>query len=53
MDQALKQYTAFTMENLGFFEGKHMPLGLCNAQATFQRLMQNYPGKLNMTYCLM
>ena len=52
MDEALKQYTAFTMGNLGFFECEHMPFGLCNAPATFQRLMQNCLGELNLTYCL-
>ena len=52
MDKALKQYTAFTKGNLGIFECKHMPFGLCNAPAIFQRLMQNCLGKLNMTYCL-
>ena len=52
MDEALKQYTAFTMGNLGFCECEHIPFGLCNALATFQRLMHNCLGKLNMTYCL-
>ena len=37
---------------LGFFECEHMPFGLCNAPTTFQRLMQNCLGELNMTYCL-
>ena len=36
MEEALKQYTAFTVGNLGFFECDHMPFGLCDAPATFQ-----------------
>ena len=52
MDKASKQYTAFTVGNLGFFECEHVPFGLCNAPATFLRLMQNCLGKLNFTYCL-
>ena len=46
------QCTAFTVVNIGFFECEHMSFGLCNAPATFQRLMQNCLGELNMTYCL-
>ena len=52
MEEALKQYTAFTVGNLGFFECDHMPFGLCNALAMFQRMMQNCLAKLNLIYCL-
>ena len=47
-----KKYTAFTVGNLGFFECERMPFGLCNAPATFQRLMQDCLGELNLEYCL-
>ena len=52
MDKALKQYTAFTLGNVGFFECECMLFGNCNALPAFQRLMQNCLGVLNMTYCL-
>ena len=47
-----QQYTAFTMGNLGFYEFTHMPFGLCNTPTTFQCLMQNTLGELNLTYCI-
>ena len=49
MAPELQQYTAFTVGNLRF---THMPFGLCNAPATFQHLMQNMLGKLNLMYCM-
>ena len=52
IDEASKQYTAFTVGNLGFFECDQMPFGLCNVPATFQWLMQNCMGELNFIYCL-
>ena len=52
MEEALKQYTTFTVGNLGFFKCDCMLFGLCNAPVTFQWLMQNYLGKLNLIYCL-
>ena len=48
-----KQYTAFTVSMLGFYECKRMPFGLCNAPVTIQHLMQNCLGELNYTTCLM
>ena len=47
-----QQYTAFTVGNLGFYEFTHMPFGLCNTPVTFQHLMQNTLGELNLTYCV-
>ena len=44
MDESLKQYTVFTIGNLGFVECKHVPFGLCNAPAIFRWL--------NLIYCL-
>ena len=52
MDEASREYTAFMVVNLGFFKCNRMPFGLCNAPATFQWLMQNCMGELNLTYWL-
>ena len=52
MDEESRQYTAFTLGSMGLFECERMPFGLCNAPATFQRLMQSCLGELNLTYCL-
>ena len=47
-----QQYMAFTVGNLRFYEFTCMLFGLCNAPATFQHLMQNTLGELNLTYCV-
>ena len=47
-----QQYTAFTVGNFRFYEFTHMPFGLCNTPVTFQHLMQNTLGELNLTYCV-
>ena len=52
MDEESKQYTAFTLGSMGLYEWESMPFRLCNALPTFQRLMQNCLGELNLTYCL-
>ena len=52
MDEESKQYTALTLGSMGLYKCKSMTFGLCNAPPTFQRLMQNCLGKLNLTYCL-
>ena len=52
MAKESQQYTAFTVGSMGVYEFLRMPYGLCNALATFQRLMQNCLGELNLTYAL-
>ena len=52
MDKESNQYTAFTLGSMGLYECESMPFRLCNAPPTFQRLMQNCLGELNLTYCL-
>ena len=46
------QYTAFTVGSMGMNEFLCMPYGLCNTPATFQHLMQNCLGELNLMYTL-
>ena len=52
MAEESRPYTAFTVGSLGMYEFLRMPFGLCNAPATFQHLMQNCLGELNLTYTL-
>ena len=52
MDEESRQYTAFTVGSMGVYEFLRMPYGLYNAPATFQHLMQNCLGELNLTYTL-
>ena len=52
MAEDSRNYTAFMVGSMGVYEFLRMPYGLCNALATFQRLMQNCLGELNLTYTL-
>ena len=48
VEEADKEKTAFTVGPLGFYECNRMPIGLSNAPTTFQRLMENCLGDMNM-----
>ena len=52
MGELNKPITAFTVGPLSFYEGKRMLFGLTNAQAIFQRLMENCLGELQLNWCI-
>ena len=52
MAEESHQYTAFTVGSMGIYKFLWMPFGLYNVPATFQHLMQNCLGELNLTYTL-
>ena len=52
LDAESQPLTAFTVGPLGFYECTRMPFGLTNAPATFQRLMENTLGGLNLSCCI-
>ena len=47
-----KERTAFSVAPLGFFEYNRMAMGLANAPATYQRLMESVLGDLHLTICM-
>ena len=52
MVEECKPFTAFTCGPLGFYECETMPFGATNVPTTFQRLMNNCLGELNMNWCI-
>ena len=52
VEESHKERTAFSVANLGFYEYVKMPFGLTNSPATYQRLMEECLGDLNMTICV-
>ena len=52
LDEESIPLTAFTVGPLGFYECCRMPFGLCNAPATFQRLMESCLGDLHLQWCI-
>ena len=52
MDPESIPLTAFTVGPLGFYKSVKMLLGLTNAPATFQRLMETCLGDLHLNWCI-
>lgn len=52
MEEESKQYTAFSVGNLGFHQCERMPFGLVNSGATFQRVMEKSLSDLLLRECL-
>jgi transposase InsO family protein len=48
-----REKTAFTAGPLGFFQFIRMPFGLCNAGASFQRMIEQCMGSDNLSNCLL
>ena len=46
------QYTAFMVTSMGVYKFLHMPYSLCNILVTFQHLMQNCLGELNLLFAM-
>ena len=51
VEQEHKERTAFTVGPLGFYQYDRLPFGLCNAPATYQRMMEQVIDRLSNTVC--
>ena len=52
LDEESKALSAFTVGPLGFYQCEHMPCGLTNAPATFQRLMESCLGDMHLKWVI-
>lgn len=52
IEEAHKHRTAFTVGPIGFYEFNRLPFGLPNSPATYQRIMEECLGDLNMKICV-
>ncbi|XP_053372981.1 uncharacterized protein LOC123532109 [Mercenaria mercenaria] len=52
VEEEHKERTSFTVGPLGLWEFNKMPFGLTNSPATYQRLMEECIGDLNMKICV-
>ena len=52
LTEEAKAYTAFMCGPLGFYKCNTMPFGASNAPSTFERLVDNCLGELNLSWCV-
>lgn len=52
IEEAHNHRTPFTVGPIGFYEFNRLPFGLSNSPATYQRIMEECLGDLNMKICV-